>query len=268
MITAETLSTKHLAQSINAAEIQESAHASMATPDVVRETSFNFWNFSKPEDPKRNKIIRTTDQKCSATSYHHRPNLSLFAPAALVCVASSRERIEDTALECFESVVIAVVVALSPSRPEVNQFKAALARSVIVVVVVEVVVVRCGLAQLAPDFDVVDGLLPPEFVELVVEVSQSRAAWIGLAAPVDGLTLEAVDDDKVADAVLLFDGSEVARIRNENSDMNSSSASSPEPWKGSQVTGVRSLGVPSSSPVHDFVVVKEVELKSGIRGGS
>jgi hypothetical protein len=72
----------------------------------------------------------------------------------------------------------------------------------------------------------------------------------------------------VADAVLLFDEVWVARIQNENSDMNSLSASSPDPSKGSQVTGVRSTGVSSSYPVDDFVVVKEVESKLGIRRGS
>jgi hypothetical protein len=91
---------------------------------------------------------------------------------------------------------------------------------------------------------------------------------MGLAAPIDELTLEVVDGGEVAGAVLLFDGSWVARIRNENSDMNSSSASSPESWKSSQITGLTSANVSSSSPVDDFVVVKVVEPKLGIRGGS
>lgn len=49
--------------------------------------------------------------------------------------------IADTALECFESVVVASVVAPLSSRLEVNQSSAVSAGSVVVVVVVEVVVV-------------------------------------------------------------------------------------------------------------------------------
>lgn len=161
-----------------------------------------------------------------------------------------------------------VEVALLSPIPEVNQSKAALAGSVVVViiVVVEVVVVWCRLVE--PVIEVEDGFLPPELVEFVVEVNQSRAAWIGLAAPVAELTLEVVDSGEVADALLVFDELWVARIRIENSDMNSSSASSPEPSRGSQVTGVRSAGVPSSCLVDDFVVVEGVESRSRIRGGS
>jgi hypothetical protein len=110
--------------------------------------------------------------------------------------------------------------------------------------------------------------LPPELVEFVVEVSQSRAVWTGLGATVDEVTLLAVEVGEWPAAVLLFDKLWVAKIRNENSDMNSSSASSPVSSKGSQITGPRSAGVSSSSPVDDFVVVKVVEPKLGIRGGS
>lgn len=139
-----------------------------------------------------------------------------------------------------------VEVALLSPIPEVSQSKAALAGSVVVViVVVEIVVVGCGPFEPVLDFDVADALFPPKFVELVVEVSQSSAAWMGSVGPVDEVMPEVVDDGEVADAVLLFDGSWVARMRNENSDMNSSSASSPEPWKASQATGLKSSGVPS-----------------------
>jgi hypothetical protein len=50
-------------------------------------------------------------------------------------VASKSERIADTMLECFKSVVVAAIAPLS-SRPEVNQSKAALAGSVVVIEVV------------------------------------------------------------------------------------------------------------------------------------
>lgn len=106
-----------------------------------------------------------------ASSPHQNPTLSLSAAAALVCVASNPERIEDTTLECFESVILAAVALLS-SRPEFNQSKAALAGSVIVVV--EAIVVGLRIDELVLGAEVT--LLPPEFVELVVEVSQSRAA--------------------------------------------------------------------------------------------
>ena len=76
-------------------------------------------------------------------------------------------------LECFKSVVVAAIAPLS-SRPEVNQSKAALAGSV---VVIEVVVVQLELIEFVLEIEAV--LLPLEFVVFAVEVSQSKAALIG-----------------------------------------------------------------------------------------
>lgn len=114
---------------------------------------------------------------------------------------------EDTTLDCFKSVV-GVGVALLSSRPEVSQSKAALAGSVVVieVVVVVVVVVDLGLVGLMLGAGVVDAVLSSELVELLVEVSQSRAAWIALGDLVDELTLVVVNDGEVVDDVLVFDG--------------------------------------------------------------
>lgn len=79
----------------------------------------------------------------------------------------------DTMLECLKSVVVAGVGFLK-STPEVNQSKAALAGSV---VVIEVVVVQLELIEFVLEIEAV--LLPLEFVVFAVEVSQSKAALIG-----------------------------------------------------------------------------------------
>ena len=126
------------------------------------------------------------------TPPHQNPTLSLFAAAALVCVASNSDKIEDTTLEYFESVIVDVAVvvvgfALLSSRSEVNQSKATLTGSVVVFAVV--VVVRCGSVEPVLEFETEDVILPPELVELGIEVSQSRAALMGLGTFVDEETL-------------------------------------------------------------------------------
>ena len=88
-------------------------------------------------------------------------------------VAANSDKIEDTTLECFESVVVAVVVvgfALLSSRPDVSQARATLAGSA---VVIEVVVVRCRPVEPVLEFEVEDVLLLPELVELGIEVSRA-----------------------------------------------------------------------------------------------
>jgi thiol-disulfide isomerase/thioredoxin len=136
--------------------------------------------------------------------FHQNPGLSLFAAAALVCVASNSEIIEDTTLECFESAVVAVVVVgvvLLSSRPDVNQSRATLAGSV---VFVDVVAIWCGSVEPVLEFAVEDALLGSELVELGTEVNQSRAALMGFRAAVDEPTVRVVDDGDVVDAVLLL----------------------------------------------------------------
>ena len=58
--------------------------------------------------------------------------------------------------------------------------------------------------------EVEDAFLSPKLAEFDVEVSQSRAASMGLRAPVEVDTLEA-DDDEFVEVVLVFDGSWVAK---------------------------------------------------------
>lgn len=202
----------------------------------------------------------TTWSQIPTSSPHQNPTLSLSAAAALVCVASNPEKIEDTTLECFESVVVAAVALLS-SKPEVSQSKAALAGSVIVVV--EILVVGLGVVGLVFMAEVT--LLPPELVELVAEVSQSRAAWIGFEALVDEVMLVVVDAGEIFDGVFLFDGFWVVIKGGVNSDMESSSSRSSKNFK---TIGREPAGVLVADPVDEFVVVEEGVADLGMNGVS
>jgi hypothetical protein len=137
-------------------------------------------------------------------------------------VASKPERIPDTMLECFKSVVVAAIAPMS-SRPKVNQSKAALTGSV---VFVDIVVVGIGSGLVESVLDVKVAPLPLGLVEFDGEVSQSSAALTGFETLVDGTTLRVMDDGGVADAVLLPNRSWVARNSGVDSDMNISSSRS------------------------------------------
>lgn len=133
-------------------------------------------------------------------------------------------------LECFESVVVAVV-ALLPSRPEVNQSKPTLAGSV---VFIDVVVVGPGLVDLVLDIGV--ALLPSPPVEFDVNFNQLCAALMGFGTRVDGTTLGIVNDGDVANDLLLSKGSLVAGNCGVNISLSRSSTSAQE--SGREAVGV------------------------------
>jgi len=80
------------------------------TPDVGRETTHQIMKQLESQSRKQRPEVHTRDFGLSVISTHQNASLILFAPAALVCVASSSERTADTALECFESAVVVRLV--------------------------------------------------------------------------------------------------------------------------------------------------------------